>query len=280
MRAPAAKCHGTVSQYACNLGSCDFLVEQLRHGELIPAKFREGSVWCLNAGVMRLDPLRTLAERRAQVESMLEEVRQRDWATYLPEQYYLAEKLTEWRHIDQHWNWEVCPEWDDPGTTRPVRSSYKRARVAGWAGYYGENGYEGGDELDAQQVLARVRVWHFSGRWETAPWMFQQELDTGAVHRAAMQECSARDPGGVVAQAMCEWRQALDSLLHDDALAAAMGPLAASAEELRQIAIARTAQAWWCEVCGQRGPRVRETDHGQWACADCIVGRLQTCVRF
>jgi len=62
---------------------------------------------------------------------MFEEVSQRDGATYLPEQYYLAEKLTEWRHIDQHWNWEVCPEWDDPGTTHPVRSSYNRARVDG-----------------------------------------------------------------------------------------------------------------------------------------------------
>ncbi|CAK0899223.1 unnamed protein product, partial [Prorocentrum cordatum] len=109
-------------------------------------------------------------DRVAQVEAMVQEVQTRDVATYLPEQYYLAERIADWTNLGSAWNWEVWPEWDDPGFLVPRAKALRQAREGGWSGYY-----VAGSTPSPQAVLQQVRVWHFSGNGvdETAPWWFQ-----------------------------------------------------------------------------------------------------------
>ena len=60
-----------------------------------------------------------------------------------------------------------------------------------------------------------VRMWHFSGTDEfTQPWMFL-DIPTAKEVRKCISKTlfHARDPGGVVAAAVAEWREALDELL-------------------------------------------------------------------
>merc|ERR1719203_527401 len=106
---------------------------------------------------------------------MVAEVAQRDQATFLPEQYYLADRFTGWRHIDQTWNWEVWPEWDDPKKTHPTSEARDEVMRQGWARDYMRPPREPGAVCElscAGEVLAGSLVWHFSGTGETAPWMF------------------------------------------------------------------------------------------------------------
>lgn len=272
--APAAKYH-----------CAEYPGASLDHGEEIPLWLREGYQWSPNAGVMRLDPLPTLSERRAQVNAMMNEIAQRDKETYLPEQYYLAERLTGWRHIDQNWNWEVWPEWDDTGITHPVPLACRKAKLAGWAGYY--TGRESDDLPDAEGVLRNVRIWHFSGSWDTAPWMYLDLPDAASVRQAISKRFSARDPAGIVASAHFEWRSALDELLTEPCedlsfLHNAVAALAARA-------VQALADAWACDYCGVPCRRVRKVwdvpwsgeycsgnwSKMDWTCAECIVAQLR-----
>ena len=281
--APAAK-------YQCAAGAQP---EGLRHGETIPPYVQEGYRWSPNAGVIRLDPLPGLQERQAQVAAMVEEVAQRQQASYLPEQYYLAERLSGWRHIDKDWNWEVWPEWDDPGFTHPVQYACQRARSAGWAGYYGNTP----ECPRPDTVLKEVKVWHFSGRWETAPWMFQDSADTDAVRASAVALFRFRDPGAVVATAVVEWRRALEQALMAEGAEISsfggddleLGPLRLASDRLAQQATQRRQQYWWCDSCEEPRARVRcledvplggkccsvDSRGLKWVCVECIVRRLR-----
>merc|ERR1712061_644349 len=118
----------------------------------------------------------------------------------------MGERLMDWRDIGKHWNWEVWPEWDEPGITHPAWLARQKAQRQGWAGYYRNCPEE--ERPDAERVLKDVKVWHFSGRWDTAPWMLHDEDDADAVRIAALALFQARDPGGVVATALFEWRRA------------------------------------------------------------------------
>jgi len=254
------------------------------HAKPVPLLLREGLRWSPNAGVMRLDPYATLAARRAQVQSMAMEVLEREVATFLPEQYYLAERLVGWRHISKVWNWEVWPEWDDPQITHPLSEACRSARRFGWAGYYLGDGPE--DLPSTDEVLGAVRVWHFSGVGDTGPWAFQDLVGASEVQRAAAELFRWRDPGGVVASALGEWQGALDELLAEAAPGSALREahfrLAATATSARQA-------AWACDGCGATRAHVRmlwdlpwsgtycsvKWDGMHWACGDCIVARLR-----
>jgi len=255
------------------------------HGGLIPPDLQQPGAWSPNAGVMRLDPRATLRQRQAEVEGMVADIMQRQHATFLPEQYYLAERLPNWRHINKCWNWEVWPEWDDPGTTHPVPQACTAAQRQGWAGYY--LGSRPDSLPSATDVLEEVRVWHFSGSWDTAPWMFQDLPNAQALRSAAALLFHSRDPGGVVATALSEWRSALDDLLADPS--EVLAPLHEAAAALAERAVATRARAWSCELCDQQRMRVRELGdvpwggaycsgkwNGlRWACSDCIVAQLR-----
>ena len=219
---------------------------------------------------------------------MIAEVANREGESYLPEQYYLAERLTGWRHIATKWNWEVWPEWDDPGYTHPTMSAHRDAKRFGWAGY-DLDGWS--DEMegppDAQTVLKNVCVWHFSGSSDTAPWLFQSAADANGVRERATKRFKHRDPGGVVATAVYEWRTALDALLAEES--PVKKPLAAAAESLRIAAIDLLSREWWCDKCCDRRYCVRKVkdlpfdgkhctvawDGMRWLCADCIIEHVR-----
>ena len=252
---------------------------QIIHGSPIPGQFLEGVRWCPNAGVVRFDPLRSSQSRRAQVADMERDIAQRREATYLPEQYYLAERFTGWRHIRLEWNFEVWPELDDPGFDEPTACARVRAQESGWAGYYNQNPPPSGAD-----VLQGVQIWHFSGiSRETAPWVFMDEPTAERVRVTASGRFRNRDPSGVVATALSEWRGALDDMLRAD-----HGGLAALREAVAQLAARarEEKQTWWrCEVCGVRSSRVRQSKSGVprvglarelWLCADCAVAPLRS----
>jgi len=96
--APAAKYHGDRWQH-----------ESLLHGELLPAAVTEGDWWCPNAGVMRLDPHATQEERLKMMHAMEHEISAGVGLTKsnLPEQDYLAQRLSGWRLIDSRFNLEL-----------------------------------------------------------------------------------------------------------------------------------------------------------------------------
>jgi len=259
------------------------------HGEVVPRAMRDGYHWSPNAGVMRLDPLPSLQARREQVQSMIAEVALREVVTFLPEQYYLAEKLSGWRHIDQAWNWEVWTEWDDPKMTHPVSLAQAQAIRQGWARNYMQAPCESTPSCSGE-VLASTLVWHYSGIGETAPWQFMDLKDAKETRSVAGRRFAKRDPGGVVAVALSEWREVLDALLEGGVaeevlripLQQAVVELAAQAREERLYG-----GRWRCEACFAYRRHVREihdlpwegaycsADWRQWLCAECIVERLR-----
>ena len=260
-----------------------------RHAEIISMEVRQECRhhWSPNAGVMRLDPRATLDQRRSQVADMISDIIQREGKSFLPEQYFLAQYFCDWRHVNKSWNWEVWPEWDDPCITHPLPEACKRAQRQGWAGYY--LGICPDSVPEASTVLADVRVWHFSGSWDTAPWMFQNLVDADAVRVEAMQRFRSRDPGGVVATALYEWRSALDEIVVDTDAALDVNPLRAAVSALASQAADSLGNGWTCDGCGEPSRRLRELKDvpwsgmycsGQWsdmhwACADCIVAQLR-----
>ena len=258
---------------------CAQRVDKIKHGSLIPADFQVGIQWCPNAGVMRLDPLQSTEDREAQVSAIERDIERRHGATYLPEQYYLAEKFKGWRNIGLHWNFEVWPEWDDPEFDEPREDALKRAQEKGWAGYYDQTPPPRGEE-----VLQDVRVWHFSGKsWDTDPSLFMDAANAEEMYAVAERQFRHRDPSRIVATALFEWRAALEEMIAEpqdefDALREAAATLADRAKH--------TKQAWWyCGVCAIVSNRMRKKKDGMrsggpaselWLCADCAVARLRS----
>ena len=87
----------------------------LEHGKPIPQEALH-EFWRPNAGVLRIDPKRTAEARRQHLQEMLWDIRHDNAhvPTYLPEQYYLAQKLDGWHHIDFTYNHEVSLELETP----------------------------------------------------------------------------------------------------------------------------------------------------------------------
>ena len=282
--APAGKYHGLSAED-----------RGLAHGEPIPAWLRKRKTWCPNAGVLRLDPLPALTDRIADVESMVAEIHRRSGASYLPEQYYLADRLQGWRHIDKAWNWEICPEMDDPGITYPIDKACCEAKQFGWASLYLDV-WGQGDTPTAATVLRDVLVWHFSGTSsERTPWLLLDLPGAAAVRHEVERRFQARDPGGIVASSLAEWRTAYDALLAEAKAGHGWDALRYLREAARRLSMEaaryrRTKVRWTCAGCGAAQDHVREiTDlpvaslscatnpfHGiRWACRECIVRRLR-----
>jgi len=261
VEAPAAKYH-------CG----HFEGDMPPHGELYTPAMLEPYAWCPNAGVMRLDPLPQLEQRRAQLQSMLADIFSRSGATYLPEQYYLADRLSGWRHIDELWNMEVWPQHMDPGRTHPLLEA--RLETLMWDAEIGDGTVE--------KVLQSTHVWHFSGVHDTNPWKFLDCSGPADTFRLASLVFKARDPSGIVATAIVEWRTALDSAM----ARLDSGLLKAAVQELAGLAV--KSRRWPCDACGELRCTVRALhdlpsegvfcsepwSELQWACSDCIVAKL------
>ena len=190
--APAGKYH-----------SARYQIPQPEHGGLIPDDLMDGHWWCPNAGVLRLDPLPTRAGREKLLAQMVKEINVSDCPTFLPEQYFLAQHFQQWRHIGDNWNYEVWFEWDVPKQSVNLMDAVKESKQQGlcWALSAG---------ADGEQAREEALVWHFSGTVDTQPWLFLDKATAEEVRTfAAKTWYAARDPGGVLAAAVTEWREAL-----------------------------------------------------------------------
>lgn len=242
---------------------------QLAHGEPIAT---DQSWWCVNAGVMRLDPCTTRRARHQDVASMLHEVKHIRYPTALPEQYYLAGRLEGWRHIDPKWNMEVGLTYDDPGFTWP-RPDARKAALAPRG------------RMWLQQATEDARVFHFSGT-KLHPWWYA-DLDPQAAYNEAAERWRHRDPRRLVATALREWCVALDELLAEVAhwpaeercvVEAAVRRLTDDAAAHRRKAKAWNSRPMCCRRCrswfAPAEGRWLLGWEGWWLCSDCVVGYI------
>lgn len=240
------------------------------HGGLIQ-RSGEGSDWCVNAGVLRLDPRETARAREQELEDILGDVMKIDCPSALPEQYYIVERFTGWRHLDCSWNMEVGPLYGDPGFTWP-RDGAREASVAPRSRAW------------SAQAVEDVRVFHFSGR-RCHPWWYVDLSPQEAFEHASVEFCH-RDPRRLVATAVREWRLALDELVAASLLwpprpAARLQDVVA---RLRQRAAEYRAEhrRERCRLrpCHRCALPVKEEEEGRWLigwegwwlCRDCVVG--------
>jgi lipopolysaccharide biosynthesis glycosyltransferase len=259
---------------------------QPHHNSCIPDELKK-HWWCPNAGVLRVDPLPTRAERETQLVHMITEMIDWDHPSFLPEQYFLAQFFKSWRHIGPSWNYEVWFEWDVPKKSANLEDAAEESKQHGWSLYTGS---------DSEHVQREALVWHFSGTVDTQPWMFLDIPSVEAVREFASKVWfAARDPGGILAAAVAEWREALDELLSSEPSGGELCALQRAVEILAsQAAIRRRRRfkdsPWWCDACGEERCNV------EWvcpdfaaalgepllvcACAECLVWRLRLAVCF
>lgn len=229
--------------------------------------------WCVNAGVLRLDPPPSKRERRKDMRQMCREVSEIEIRTYLPEQYFLAERLTGWRHLEPCWNMEVGTLREDPGYTWPREDARKDA-IAQLRG-----------KCWIEQDVDEVKIFHFSGQ-KVSPWWYIH-LSPEAAKEAAGKEFQHRDPRRLIATALWQWVLAVDELrteaatwkkferiIFDDIF----GKLSQRAERLWYKRIAHREWGVKCHRCENRFQewegRTLWGWEGWWLCDDCIVGYI------
>ena len=231
------------------------------HGGEIPTEaFHEDSGrGCINAGLMRLDPLPTLKERNRFVEEMLAEVAQIDERdeSYLPEQYYLVNKIPGWRHITVSWNCEVNPLQYMDTRGRGLRTAQEEM-PKDWL-QLGKN---------KDELLRNVKMFHFSGKW-VEPWWFLNTFFHEAV-AFARKQFEHSDPRGMIALAVAEWLSAVSELEKSEIF---------NSEQMRNNLyyhldyLSDKAEKWWtdlavtCCKCGVKNEYYWCTDY----CEECEV---------
>jgi hypothetical protein len=255
---------------------------QPEHNKVIPKKLKFRKRWCPNAGVLRLNPLPTLAGRVRQLVQMVQEMNDWDYPSFLPEQYFLAEFFHLWHHIGHNWNYEVWFQWDVPKASSDVKGAAKESKQHGWSLHTFSEG---------DQVRREALVWHFSGMSDTQPWMFLDIPSAEEVRKFASEVWfAARDPSGVLAAAVAEWRQALDELLSSKPSGGELCALREAVEILASQTAMRRQRRFkdspcWCDACGEERCNVEpvcpdlSAALGEpllvSACAECLVWRLR-----
>ena len=130
---------------------------------------------------------------------------------------------------------------------------------------------------------------------ETSPHSFMDIEGVTETRKAASALFRRRDPDGIVAQSVAEWRGAWEALREESLQQEEGFPLRVCTQEaalrLAERARWQRASAWPCELCRELHLSVRELSdlapvaercrqcwrrwgHTTWACADCIVGQL------
>lgn len=187
--APAGKLHGAA-----------YLENAMTHGDIIDKSAFEcdpewwpWSDFCINTGVLRLDPPQLPRDRKRICDELLEKAAKipESQATYLPEQYFLVQELKgPWRHVGNKYNWEVGPSSVIDG-----RSVYHCSKSCGeWA------------DCDISDVV----IFHFSGN-DVEPYNYL-DLQPADALVALQERFRWRDGRDAVATAVIEWCQALRTL--------------------------------------------------------------------
>ena len=211
VQAPAGKYH--ISGYEATPVA-------LEHGKPVPQEARNGC-WCTNAGVLRLDPKTTAAARLVDISEILEDLQRGDELepTYLPEQYYLAQKLHGWHHISYFYNHEVGLEG------MPFDSAVRPP----------------GQLWD---IPSNSKVWHYSGKCGMQPWMFLDFAEPSEIQEWLVQHYNSLDPGGIVATAFSEWFSSLQDLLNEPHGIATCREVTAS---FNRLADRSATERRWCD---------------------------------
>lgn len=260
--APAAMHHGACSAH-------------LAHGELIPKDAMDYR-WCVNAGVMRLDPMRTSEQRKRHFERMAEEVQEIRRPTMLPEQYFLVNCIDGWRHLHPRWNMEVGAIYDDPGFVWPRRQARQVSAKPGM--YRGQQWRE--------QDVSKVRVFHFSGT-KLSPWWYSDMTPEQALEEV-QRDWRFRDPRHLLATTIHAWLSALEELeLEETAgwaedvrqpFVTALSRLRKKAWEYRCWEEAERRNGFQCHRCQRKflasEGRCLVGYEGWWGCSDCVVGYI------
>lgn len=172
--------------------------------------------------------------------------------------------------MDQCWNMEVGPAYEDPGFTWPRADAREAATLPRATMWY-------------DQGVDEVRVFHFSGT-KLYPWWYVNFSPDEAYDQAASKWWH-RDPRRLVASAIWEWRIAFDEVAETctgwrpqekAAAEAAMQRLRDSAaEHLRREKQdserqqnCRHCRNWFLSTEG----RWLLGWEGWWLCTDCVVG--------
>lgn len=198
--APAGMFHGQTAIKA-----------RLKHSRKIPKIAFGKHQNCINAGLMRLNPLKDKASRQKQVREMtLDAVRLTDYdSNYLPEQYYLFEKMRNWHHIDTKWNFEITVSWWREHLKRKADSRSVRRPTYRWV-----RADMPSDWLHiAANDMQDIGMLHFSGRY-CQPWWFLH-LTPDQAKTALQDHLGDRDALGVVPFAIAEWLLAIEELQQD-----------------------------------------------------------------
>jgi hypothetical protein len=173
-----------------------------RHGKTLSAEaFSKGG--CVNAGLLRLDPSPGAAARRQLVETMLAEVRElgEESSSYLPEQYYMVQKLPDWHHIGVAWNCEVNPlyyveasqprkdslyksGWDKVGT---AEAQWETSRWDAWTDQEQNEWWASQSWTDAEWE----EWWQGWDRWDNNWWDDKPDID--GVHGRYREELRAAE---------------------------------------------------------------------------------------
>lgn len=181
---------------------------RLFHASEIPSLAVQQGNNCVNAGLLRINPLKEKQARETQVQDMLREVARLDVhdSSYLPEQYYLFGKLPHWHHISPKWNFEVAVSW--------WRRPSKRNRRGEWRHHPGWDWVPVRMPSDWQHIakknITNVGMFHFSGRW-CQPWLFVH-LSPRQANESLWKHLGNRDSFGLLPFAVTEWLQAIEDM--------------------------------------------------------------------
>ena len=236
--------------------------ENAEHGGVIPPKEFYDGEWkgCVNAGLMRLDPLYYTKEWLKQLHDKVLCLTWKD-QSYLPEQYFLVEHLQGWRHIDVSWNWEVYPEWfvawtDDHGVRRKMGMDDMEVRSA-------EMNKDWWDRAKKRQI----KMLHFSGTW-IHPWWYIHLTPLDAKKKIES-TYAQRDPGGMLAWAVSIWLSTLHGCLETLEMTVTSRQMTYVNDVIDQVK--RRVECWWDDdsECGTDGCFGYKTKTG--LCEECIV---------
>ena len=250
VEAPAGMYHGRDGS-TCNL----------HHGSVIDSGAL--SAGCVNTGVLRVDPPETQQQRNALTIDLKKQAARipKSEATFLPEQYFLAQKLPgPWRHISPIWNWEVGPDIE----ITPQRICFHK--IGAWS------------DIKFQDIV----IVHFSGL-RILPWHYM-DLSLDEVKQAVQQRLGWQDTKGRVAQAVSEWCSAVHGLFTlacDNAFGSetkardwklVRSVLRVAIEQLRTSA--QTNREWLSSTCSKCALSRMETffwRQSEWWCAGCVL---------
>ena len=244
----------------------------LKHGQIIDqSEFDSSCSGCVNAGVLRIDPLQTDAEQHCQKRTLekLALCIPATEATMLPEQYFLVRHVPgPWHHVSALWNYEV-------GASVQIQNGDIEV-------------YNTGEWADVNP--ADAVVFHFSGL-DCSPWYYLV-FDVAKVYEEVQTRYGWRDHSGSIAIAIQEWvscvKEVQQFILQSLQCVSALGKscttkanwtaahmiLNSAVCHLKEdICTCQFHSGWNCEECGYWYFETFQSC-GRWLCMNCVLSSV------